>query len=218
MDAKKIQVRLGVPADGVLGPQTWAAMFRHMGARDAAGTLGKGAAEHFQTFGLVEPLRGAHWFGQFTVESAGFTRFEENLNYSAERLCKVWPNRFPTLASAQPYANNPKALANKVYGLRMGNSAPDDGWLYHGRGPQITGKENYAAIGRRTGLPLLSHPELAADPANFVLIACDFWVAARCNEAADDDNLVLVTKRVNGGSIGIQDRRQALERAKKILC
>jgi putative chitinase len=216
MDAKKIQSRLGVAADGIMGPQTWAAMFRHMGATDAAAILGKEAAEHFQTFGLVSPLRAAHWFGQFTLESRGFTEFEENLNYSAERLCKVWPNRFPSLASAAPYAHRPEALANKVYAYRMGNGA-DEGWKYRGRGPQITGKENYANAQRRTGLPLLSNPDLAADPKNFVLLACDYWVAARCNEAADDDNLVLVTKRVNGGSNGIADRRQALERAKRIL-
>ena len=195
----------------------WAAVFRQMGATDFAETLGAQAAEHFQTYGLVTPLRCAHWFGQFTVESANFQRFVENLNYSAERLCKVWPNRFPSLASAQPYAHNPQALANKVYAYRMGNTAPDDGWNYRGRGPQITGKENYTAAERRTGLPLISNPDLAADPANFVLLASDFWANAKCNEAADDDNLVLVTKRVNGGCVGIDMRRQMLERAKRIL-
>jgi putative chitinase len=217
MDEKKIQSRLGVAQDGVLGPVSWAAMFRHMGATDAADILGREAAEHFQTFGLVTGLRCAHWFGQFAHESKCFRDFEEDLSYSIERLCKVWPSRFPTFASAKPYARNPQALANKVYGHRLGNTAPDDGWRYRGRGPQLTGKENYENAARRTGLPLLSNPDLAADPAHFVLLACDFWEGHRCNEAADDDNLVLVTKRVNGGSVGIQERRLLLERAKRIL-
>lgn len=216
MDIKKIQQRLGVADDGVMGPVSWAAMFRHMGAVDDV-VLGRGAAEHFATHGLVTALRIAHWFGQFAHESANFSRFEEGLSYSAERLCKVWPNRFPTLASAQPYARNPRALANKVYAFRMGNTAPDDGWNYRGRGPQLTGKANYAAAERRTGLPLLANPDLALEPENFVLLACDFWANNRCNEAADDDNLVLVTKRVNGGSVGIQERRILLEKAKRIL-
>lgn len=195
----------------------WASVFRQMGATAYAEQFGKDATEHFETFGLVTKLRIAHWVGQFAVETKNFTDLDEDLSYSAERLCKVFPNRFPTLASAQPCAHNPQAFANRVYGYRMGNTAPDDGYRYHGRGPQLTGKENYAKAQARTGLPLLAHPELAADPANFILLACDYWLAAKCNEAADDDNLVLVTKRVNGGSIGIQDRRLALEKAKRIL-
>ena len=217
MDIRAIQRRLGVTVDGDLGPQTMTALFRHMGAGDNAGVLALGALEHFPTFGLETGLRIAHWLGQFGHESRNFTDFEENLSYSAERLCKVWPSRFPTLASALPYARNPRKLANKVYGLRMGNIAPDDGWTYRGRGPQLTGRDNYAAAAKRTGLPLISQPDIAADPRHFVLLACDYWDSRKCNAAADDDNLVLVTKRINGGSVGIQERRLLVEKAKRIL-
>ncbi len=92
----------------------------------------------------------------------------ENLNYSAARLTEVWPSRFPTIASAKPFARNPRKLANKVYGSRMGNSAPDDGWLYRGRGlPQITGKENYDKFG------LARTPEKAAEMPTAVRILFD---------------------------------------------
>lgn len=217
MDIRLIQTRLGVAVDGALGPITYAALFRRMGAKEHAGVLGRGAAEHFPTFGLVTGLRVAHWLGQFAHESEGFADFEEDLSYSTERLCKVWPSRFPTFASAAPYARNPRALANKVYSFRLGNVDPDDGWRFRGRGPQLTGRENYANAAKRTGLDLVNNPDLAADPANFVLLACDYWSAKRINDAADQDNLVLVTKRVNGGSIGISERRLLVERAKKVL-
>ena len=92
----------------------------------------------------------------------------ENLNYSAQRLTQVWPSRFPTIASAKPYANNPRRLANKVYGGRLGNDGPDDGWLYRGRGlAQITGKENYSKFG------LAGVPDNASDMATAVRILFD---------------------------------------------
>lgn len=199
-----------------LGDPVWPAVFRHFGAKAHADTLGA-SVEQFEAHEVTTPLRLAHWFGQFAHESRGFTAFEENLNYSAKRLCQVWPGRFPTLAAAEHYAGNPEALANKVYGFRMGNTAPGDGWKYRGRGPQITGRENYTKAAQRTGLDLVNNPDLAADPANFVLLACDYWLHARCNPAADDDNLVLVTKRVNGGTTGIAERRALVERGKKIF-
>lgn len=190
-------------------------IFEQFGA-SAPDVLAKSAEELFPKYG-ISGLRLCHWLGQFAHESAGFTRFEENLSYSAERLTKVWPGRFPTIATALPYARNPEALADKVYMFRMGNDEPGDGWRYRGRGPQITGKENYAAAQRRTGLSLLSNPELAADPANFVLLACDYWQAKNCNAAADDDNLVLVTKLINGGANGLDERRQLTLKAKRLV-
>ena len=217
MDIRKIQRRLGVTVDGDLGPQSYTAIFAHMGAGVNAAALGIAADEHFPTFGIETGLRMAHWLAQWGHESAHFQRFEEGLSYSLERLCKVWPSRFPTFASAQPYARNPQALANKVYGGRMGNNRPGDGWKYRGRGPQITGKENYANAERRTGLPLINNPDLAADPRNFVLLACDYWDSRKLNPIADDDNLVLLTKRINGGSVGISDRRALVEKAKDLL-
>ena len=192
------------------------ALFRLFGATDPV-QLGKEADEHFQTFGLVTPLRIAHWFGQFSVESTNFTRFEENLNYSAERLCAVFPGRFPTTATAAPCAHNPQAFANKVYGGRMGNTAPGDGYRYRGRGPGLTGKDNYTAAAKSTGLPLITSPDVAADPSLFVLLACDYWDRRGCNAAADADDLSKVTRLVNGGLIGLADRHTALVRAKKAL-
>jgi putative chitinase len=94
---------------------------------------------------------------------AKFAPVEENLNYSAKRLTQVWPSRFPTLAAATPYANNPQKLANKVYGGRMGNVGPDDGWRYRGRGfVQVTGKDNYSKYGLADDPDSASHNEAAA--------------------------------------------------------
>ena len=195
----------------------YARLFREFGAGNLADVLADHAAKEFPLYGITSPLRIAHWLGQFAHESGGFTKFEEGLSYSAERLVAVWPGRFPNVKSALPYARNSEALANKVYMFRMGNDEAGDGWRYRGRGPQITGKENYAAAAKRTSLPLVAHPEMAADPANFVLLACDYWQSRGCNAAADDDNLVLVTKRINGGSIGLSERRQLVLKAKRLL-
>lgn len=203
--------------DGMAGPLTYGALFSYMGARaDYASTLGRSAAKHFPAYRIETGLRIAHWMAQFGHESSGFTRFEENLNYSAQRLCAVWPSRFPTLASAKPYANNPQALANKVYGGRMGNG-PGEGWTFRGRGPMLTGKENYALCAARTGLDLVGNPDLAAAPEHFVHIACDFWGQACCNALADTDNLEAITVKINGGRIGLSERRAMLAKAKRIL-
>lgn len=171
-----------------------------------------------------------HWVAHLAVESAQFSRLTENLNYSAKRLCAVWPNRFPTIASATPYANNPQALANKVYGGRLGNSGPNDGYIYRGRGYiQLTGKANYAAAGKALGLDLVNKPELAATPLGAAMIAGWFWQARGLNaivardsdekvildsvKAAkinEDDDLRQGTKAINGGLNGLEERRMEL--------
>jgi putative chitinase len=217
LTVQSLQTRLGVVADGIAGPVTYAALFGYMGARTFASVLGETAAEHFPTYRIETPLRLAHWFAQFAHESAGFLKFEENLRYTAGRLCLVWPKRFPSLAAAAPFANNPEALANNVYGNRLGNDHPGDGWKYRGRGPQLTGKANYAATASRTGLDLVNNPDLAADPANFVLIACDFWAQTNCNGSADLDDLRGITLKINGGYVGIEERARLLDRAKAVL-
>lgn len=192
----------------------YAGLFAQFGATDPG--IAASAERLFPKY-EIHGLRLCHWLGQFAHESRGFTAFEENLSYSAERLVKVWPNRFPTLKSALPYARNPEALANKVYMFRMGNDEPGDGWKYRGRGPQLTGKENYELAEKGTALPLVANPDLAAKPENFVLIACDFWKRNNCNPAADDDNLVLVTRKINGGNIGLDARRQLVLKAKRLI-
>lgn len=221
--AKQAQHRLNeagvgpIAEDGDFGPASYTALFRFMGARAAALDLGEAAALLFPKYAITSPLRVAHWLAQFGHESSGFTRFEEGLSYSAARLRQVWPKRFPTLDVANEYAHNPQKLAEKVYGGRMGNTKPGDGWKYRGRGPQLTGYANYKACEVRTGLPLTTNPDLASLPENFVLIACDFWQASSCNLLADRDALEEITIRINGGRIGITERRKQLFRAKGIL-
>lgn len=145
------------------------------------------------------------FLGQVLHESAGLERLSENLNYRAERLCAVWPGRFPTLADARPYAHNPEALANRVYGGRMGNVNPGDGWRYRGRGPiQLTGRDNYAFVGDLMGQDLVGLPELMEQP-RYALEACIHWWEDRIPDSMIGDP-EKVTRRVNGGLIGLADR------------
>lgn len=161
-------------------------------------------------FGINTEIRIENFLAQCAVESGHFRSFEENLNYSAKRMTQVWPRRFPTIASARPYARNPKALANKTYGSRLGNrQGTDDGWIYRGRGAiQLTGRDNYAACGKATGLDLVNNPDLAADPRNAALIAGWFWDERGLNGFADRDDIKTITKRINGGYHGLRQRTQ----------
>lgn len=156
------------------------------------------------------------FLGQILHESDGLTRLEENLSYSAERLTVVWPNRFPTKADAQPYARNPEALANRVYGGRMGNTEPGDGWKYRGRGPlQITGRDNYRAVGEIMGQDLEGMPELLEQP-RFALEACIAWWEDRIpDELLGDPEKT--TRRVNGGLIGLAHREELTNAAREAL-
>lgn len=219
-EALRLQARLGVAQDGQLGAISYAALFTKMAGKAIphAAAFGRGAAKHFPAYEITTPLRLAHFMAQTHVESCGFTQLVESLNYSAKRLTQVWPRRFPTLAAAAPYANNPEALANKTYGGRMGNKGAGEGWRFIGRGPKmITGRENYAKCAARTGLPLLNNPELAADPEHGIHIACDYWGAHCLNALADKDDIEAVTRKINGGLIGFSDRKVQLKRAKAIL-
>lgn len=156
------------------------------------------------------------FLGQVLHESAGLTQFSENLNYSAERLCAVWPTRFPTLTDARPYARNPEALANKVYGGRMGNLYLGDGWRFRGRGPiQLTGRENYRTVGTLIGQDLESVPELMEQP-RYALEACIAWWEDRIPDSMLGDT-ERVSKRVNGGLIGLADRIELTHAAQTAL-
>lgn len=131
----------------------------------------------FPRYGLSTLGRVQAFLSVADEESGGFTVLTENLNYTAARAHAVWQTIFPTVASAAPYAGKPEALADKVYGGRMGNTAPGDGWKYRGEGlPQITGHDNFAFLQRLTGLPLLDHPELAASDANMLECAVALFV------------------------------------------
>ena len=156
------------------------------------------------------------FLGQVLHESGGLTQFSENLNYSAERLCKVWPTRFRTLADAKPYARNPEALANKVYAGRMGNTEPGDGWKFRGRGPiQLTGRSNYAAVGELIGQDLTIMPELLEQP-RFALEAAIAWWEDRIPDSMLGDT-EKVSRRVNGGLIGLADRIELTHAARTAL-
>ena len=154
--------------------------------------------------------------GQVVHESAMLERIEENLSYSAQRLCQVWPRRFPTLASAQPFARNPRALANKVYGGRLGNTAPDDGWTYRGRGLiQITGRDNYRQMQHITGMPLLDEPDLLLEQEPALRASIAWWEESVPDELLGD--VMRVTRVVNGGTIGLEHRQQLTQRAYRAL-
>lgn len=170
-------------------------------------------------FGIMNnELRAAHFLAQIMHESGGLTRIIENLNYRAERLVEVWPTRFPTPAAAAPYAKNPEKLANFVYGNRMGNDQQGDGWKYIGRGMiQLTGKTNYQKSGASLSADFVSNPSLVLLPEYILIVAADFWRRAGCNTLADADDLVAITKAINGGTIGLADRRQWLARTKSAV-
>lgn len=170
-------------------------------------------------FGILEnALRCAHFCAQVLHESGALTITTENLNYSPERLMVVWPSRFKTLDAARQFSHNPRALANKVYGGRMGNTDPDDGWRYIGRGAlQLTGRDSYLKVGTALDLDLVGNPELVLLPANILPIAGEIWRDADCNRFADLDDVVRVSRAINGGLIGLADRRQWLEKARTIV-
>jgi len=156
-------------------------------------------------------LRVRHFMAQVLHESGGLTIQIENMNYSAERMMVVWPKRFPTLKSAQPYAHNPEKLANNVYASRMGNGdeKSGDGWRFIGRGlMQVTGREDYGKYGKLVGADLIKTPDLAFAADYTLRIAAEEWKAKGCNQWADADNITKITQLINGGQTGIAERKE----------
>lgn len=175
-------------------------------------------------FEIDTPERVAAFLAQCGHESAGFTTLKENLNYSAEGLNKIFKKYFPTLESAQSYARNPEKIANKVYSNRMGNGseASGDGWKYRGRGPiQLTGKDNYKAFANdyfEDPETLLNDPDLLIDHIPTSLLAAVwFWQKNKLNSLADAKDIKSMTKRINGGYIGLEDRIKHYEHALHVL-
>lgn len=150
----------------------------------------------------------AIFMGQVSLECGAGTEVVENLNYTAKRMMAVWPSRFPTLASALPYANNPQKLANNVYAGRMGNRrGTDDGFNYRGRGgTQTTGHDGYAALAEVTGLDLLSDPDLVNDTRYFLESAAADFVKCGCLPFAKRGDIESTTHHLNGGLTGLSDR------------
>lgn len=171
------------------------------------------------------PLCMAHFMAQLLHESGGLAIQFENLNYSAQRLPKVWPTRFKPRGPLDPeeFAHNPRKLANEVYGRRMGNTAPDDGFTYRGRGLlQLTGKESYRGATIELRKHFVDAPDLVASPdavisAEWCLaVAASEWAAKGCNELARQDDVRKVTRAINGGLIGLADRTEWLRRTKAV--
>lgn len=191
----------------------------------ASGPVLKGFADAaptvFAKFGLdTHPSRLEYFLAQIGHESGGLTTFEEGLNYSARRMCQVWPRRFPTLASAQPFANNPRLLASQVYAGRMGNgnAASGDGYAYRGRGfIQITGRDGYRNVGQRVDLELEKDPDLAGKVENYLLVAAGFWKWKDLNDFCDKGDFTGATRRINGGTVGLEDRKAWLDKARRVL-
>jgi putative chitinase len=172
----------------------------------------------FETFGIETSEQQASFLGQCGHESAGFSVLVENLNYKAESLCKVWPKRFPSLEMAQPYHRNPEKIANHVYANRMGNGDEDsgDGWAYRGRGLiQLTGRDNYRACGEALGVDLEANPEYVETPMYAALSAGWFWNKNHLNNVASD--ITVLTKKINGGTHGLEDRVARTQRALDVL-
>lgn len=173
--------------------------------------LGYQIAQKAPLFGIDTPKRLASFLAQCGHETMGFTRFEENLNYSVDAIKRVFPKYFRTVDPAD-YARNPEKLANRVYASRMGNGDEDsgDGWRYRGRGLiHITGRANYAFAATSTGKPLLDDPDLMNEDAEtMVLGAMTFWNANSLNKFADGDDIKGQTKRINGGYNGLEERQQ----------
>lgn len=164
----------------------------------------------------ANPYRLALFLAHVSVESSGFTKTVENMRYSAKRLREVWPSRFKSDAVAREYANQPEKLGNYVYGGRMGNG-PNEGYKYRGRaGPQLTGKDGYAGVGRVIGVDLVSDPEVAARPDMFLPVAVGFWrwkkVAPSCDSGTDEQRITKSRRLWNGGLIGVDHVRGEFRR------
>jgi putative chitinase len=229
---KAFQKKNGLTADGIVGDSTWAKI---MGGSvptpapstpivssgplkleklkghipDAVITMIPDTAAKFQ---INTPLRLAHFLAQCGHESGGFRATQENLNYSAKGLNGIFKKYFPTLDSALPYERKPEKIANKVYANRManGSEASGDGYRFRGRGYiQLTGKDNYTQFGKAIGEDILSNPDVVSGKYA-LLSAAWFWSKNGLNNLSDgganDAVVTTITKRVNGGTIGLADR------------
>jgi len=165
------------------------------------------------------PQRIAAFLAQCAHESGGFTAIKENLNYKAESLCKVWPRYFNTGNAAQ-YAHNQEAIANRAYGGRMGNGPEEsgDGYKFCGRGLiQLTGRSNYQAFADSIQISIDDASEYLKTFEGCVQSACWFWEANNLNQFADSGDILTMTKRINGGTLGLEDRQKHYEHALHVL-
>lgn len=183
--------------------------------------------EAMAEFGIDTPKRQAAFIAQVGTESGGFARLVENFNYSVDGLIATFPRRITLMEARDLGRKNgegplslerQRKIANIVYGKRFGNELADDGWKFRGRGlKQITFHDNYLACGKALGLDLTSDPDLLLVDLYAARSAGWFWKANGCNALADSGDFVGLTKRINGGTNGLDDRKARWERAKKVL-
>lgn len=174
-----------------------------------------------EKYGVNTPLRLSHFLAQTAHESGGFRLIEENLNYSADSLNKVFPKYFKNAGrDAQEYHRQPEKIANIVYASRMGNgdTASGDGFKFRGRGLiQLTGRSNYTNFAKDNGIDVEEAVVYLTTPKGAVESAAWFWSKNGLNALADKDDVVAVTKRINGGTIGLDDRKKHTEEFKEVL-
>jgi len=182
--------------------------------------------ELFEKYQINTPLRIAGFMAQCAHESRDFTALEENLNYSEDALNRVFGRYFgPGKRNATEYARNPEKIANYVYqdefrskSGALGNTQAGDGWRFRGRGiKQLTGRNNYTAFAKTVGITAKQAADYVATPKGAIESACWFWAARNLNAVADADDIVRMTKIINGGAIGLEDRRARYIKAKAIL-
>jgi len=176
--------------------------------------------ETFSRFNITTNNQKAMFIGQCSHESGNFRLLQENLNYKAATLMKLWPKRFPTLEVANQYAGNARAIANKVYADRMGNrdETSGDGYRFRGKGlVQLTGHSNHFHAGKALGVDFVMQPDLVATPKYAALTAGWFWDTHKLNPPSDDLDYTKVTKIINGGTIGLDDRIKHVQQALAVL-
>jgi putative chitinase len=176
--------------------------------------------ETFGRFNVSTKRQQAAFIGQCGHECNNFKILEENLNYRADTLMKLWPKRFPTFEIANQYARNPKKIANMVYSGRMGNrdEASGDGYRFRGRGCiQLTGHANYFHAGQALGTDFVMEPDFVATPKYAALTAGWFWSTHDCNRLAENADWAGLTKKINGGTIGLEDRIKHTNEALAVL-
>jgi putative chitinase len=244
---KAWQAMNGLTADGIVGDGTWSKMFggatsaapaapvatapiANAGALKLANLKGHipdaviaMIPDTAAKFGINTPLRLAHFLAQCGHESGGFRATQENLNYSAKGLNGIFRKYFPTEASAAAYARQPAKIASKVYGNRMGNGpeSTGEGYKFRGRGYiQLTGKENYTAFGKAIGEDIISNPDVVA--SKYALLSAAWFFSKNglhrmADEGSSDQVVTKITKRVNGGTIGLPDRIKHFKEYYKLL-
>jgi len=176
--------------------------------------------ETFAKFGIATVDEQAAFIGQYSHESNHFRTLQENLNYRPETLHQLWPQRFPTMEIAAQYAHQPEKIANKVYANRMGNrdEASGDGFRFHGRGlPQLTGHDLYFHFGQFIGEDLVANPDLLTTSKYAAMAGGWYWKTHNLSAAADAEDWVKVTKIINGGTFGLEERVALTKHAIAVL-